>query len=431
MNRRIIFVFIVLFATALGCCKGAFAQVVTDSNWSEWVKTATLYKNGVELEPPVLTLGSEDRLLLRFDVLGAETENFRYRIRHCNSRWEVDDLEPYEFLNGFEEAPIENYNSSFTTLTDYVNYYQYIPSQYSRFLASGNYVLTVFPQDAPDSIILSRRFYVVEGTLKADVSVTTPYDNASLLERREVDVAVSINTDYRGDAFTPSLNPAWCEVAVQQNGRWDNLRRLPFSGFERGDMVYRNRKENVFEGGNTFRWFDISNIRSTMYNVVKIEQYGGEWYAMLKPLEDRSEGNFITEQVLNGGMKVNVWDRTNKHTEADYVYVNFLLPMRYPYMNGNIYVVGDLTQWRMDEQSRMEYNPDLHSYQLRLLLKQGYYAYQLLFVPVGESEGLTSTLEGNHYETPNRYSVFVYYRSPNDRYDRLAAYRRVDGNVAN
>ena len=431
MNRRIIFVFIALLATALGCCKGAFAQVATDSNWTERVKTVTLYKNGVELEPPVLTLGSEDKLLLRFDVLGAETENYRYRIRHCNSRWEVDDLEPYEFLNGFEEAPIENYNSSFTTLTDYVNYYQYIPSQYSRFLASGNYVLTVFPQDAPDSIILSRRFYVVEGTLKADVSVTTPYDNASLLERREVDVAVSINTDYRGDAFTPSLNPAWCEVAVQQNGRWDNLRRLPFSGFERGDMVYRNRKENVFEGGNTFRWFDISNIRSTMYNVVKIEQYGGEWYAMLKPLEDRSEGNFITEQVLNGGMKVNVWDRTNKQTEADYVYVNFLLPMRYPYMNGNIYVVGDLTQWRMDEQSRMEYNPDLHAYQLRLLLKQGYYAYQLLFVPVGESEGLTSTLEGNHYETPNRYSVFVYYRSPNDRYDRLAAYRRVDGNVAN
>ena len=416
--------FIVLFATALGCCKGVFAQVVTDSNWSEWVKTVTLYKNGVELEPPVLTLGSEDRLLLRFDVLGAETENYRYRIRHCNSRWEVDDLEPYEFLNGFEEAPIENYNSSFTTLTDYVNYYQYIPSQYSRFLASGNYVLTVFPQDNPDSIILSRRFYVVEGTMKADVSVTTPYDNASLLERREVDVAVSINTDYRGDAFPPSLNPAWCEVVVQQNGRVDNMRRLPFSGYERGDLMYRNRKENVFDCGNTFRWFDISNIRTTMYNIVQIEEFGGEWYAMLKPLEDRSGGNFITERVLNGGMKVNVWDRTNKQTEADYVYVNFMLPMRYPFMNGNIYVVGDLTQWCMDEHSRMEYNPERKCYELRLMLKQGYYAYQLLFVPVGESEGMTATLEGDHYETPNRYSVFVYYRAPNDRYDRLAAYKR-------
>ena len=418
--------FIVLFATALGCCKNAFAQAVTDSNWTEQVKTVTLYKNGVELEPPVLMLGSDDRLLLRFDVLGAEAENFRYRIRHCNSRWEVDDLEPYEFLNGFEEGSVENYNSSFTTLTDYVNYYQYIPSQYSRFLASGNYVLTVFPQDEPDSIILSRRFYVVEGTLKADATVTTPYDNASIMQRREVDVAVSLNTDYRGDALTPSLNPAYCEVVVQQNGRIDNMRRLPFSGYERGDLMYRNKKENIFNCGNTFRWFDISNIRTTMYNIVQIEEFGGEWYAMLKPLEDRSNGNYIMERVLNGGMKVNVWDRTNKQTEADYVYVNFLLPMRYPFMNGNIYVVGDLTQWHMDERSRMEYNPERKSYELRLMLKQGYYAYQLLFVPVGESEGLTATLEGDHYETPNRYSVFVYYRAPNDRYDRLAAYRRVE-----
>ena len=426
MNRRIIFVFIVLFATASGCCKDAFAQAVTDSNWTEQVKTVTLYKNGVELEPPVLMLGSDDRLLLRFDVLGAEAENFRYRIRHCNSRWEVDDLEPYEFLNGFEEGPVENYNSSFTTLTDYVNYHQYIPSQYSRFLASGNYVLTVFPQDEPDSIILSRRFYVVEGTLKADATVTTPYDNASIMQRREVDVAVSLNTDYRGDALSPSLNPAYCEVVVQQNGRIDNMRRLPFSGYERGDLMYRNKKENIFNCGNTFRWFDISNIRTTMYNIVQIEEFGGEWYAMLKPLEDRSNGNYIMERVLNGGMKVNVWDRTNKQTEADYVYVNFLLPMRYPFMNGNIYVVGDLTQWHMDERSRMEYNPERKSYELRLMLKQGYYAYQLLFVPVGESEGLTATLEGDHYETPNRYSVFVYYRAPNDRYDRLTAYRRVE-----
>ena len=418
--------FIVLFATALGWCKGAFAQVVTDSNWTEQVKTVTLYKNGVELEPPVLMLGGDDRLLLRFDVLGAEAENFRYRIRHCNSHWEVDDLEPYEFLNGFEEGPVENYNSSFTTLTDYVNYYQYIPSQYSRFLASGNYVLTVFPQDEPDSIILSRRFYVVEGTLKADATVTTPYDNASIMQRREVDVAVSLNTDYRGDALTPSLNPAYCEVVVQQNGRIDNMRSLPFSGYERGDLMYRNKRENIFNCGNTFRWFDISNIRTTMYNIVQIEEFGGEWYAMLKPLEDRSDGNFIMERVLNGGMKVNVWDRTNKQTEADYVYVNFMLPMRYPFMNGNIYVVGDLTQWHLDERSRMEYNLDHKAYEIRLMLKQGYYAYQLLFVPVGEHEGLTSTLEGDHYETPNRYSVFVYYRAPNDRYDRLAAYRRIE-----
>ena len=414
--------FMVLCAMAMSCCEGVYAQVVTDSNWREDVKTVTLYKNGVEGERPVLVLGSEDRLLLRFDVLGAEVEGYRYKIQHCDSRWQVDELEPYEYMNGFEEGPINNYNSSFTTLTDYVNYYEYIPSQYSQFLISGNYVVTVTRQDEPDNVLLTRRFCVVEGSLKADVSVGVPYDNVSIFERREVDVALKENRDYRGSMLPPTLNPAYFRVVVQQNGRTDNMRELPFGGYESGVLCYRYKNENVFEGGNTFRYFDISNIRTAMYNVVQIEEYGGEWYAMLRPLEDRSGKSFITEQTLNGGMKVNVWDRTNKQTEADYVYVNFMLPMRSPFMNGSVHVVGELTQWKLDEGSRMEYDPEMKAYRLRLLLKQGYYAYQLLFVPTGESRGLTETLEGNHYEMPNDYRVYVYYRGLNDRYDRLVAY---------
>ncbi len=422
MNRHILLLFMVLCAMAVSCCEDVYAQVVTDSNWREDVKTVTLYKNGVEGERPVLVLGSEDRLLLRFDVLGAEVEGYRYKIQHCDSRWQVDELEPYEYMNGFEEGPINNYNSSFTTLTDYVNYYEYIPSQYSQFLISGNYVVTVTRQDEPDSVLLTRRFCVVEGSLKADVSVGVPYDNVSIFERREVDVALKENRDYRGNMLPPTLNPAYFRVVVQQNGRTDNMRELPFGGYESGVLCYRYKNENVFEGGNTFRYFDISNIRTAMYNVVQIEEYGGEWYAMLRPLEDRSGKSFITEQTLNGGMKVNVWDRTNKQTEADYVYVNFMLPMRSPFMNGSVHVVGELTQWKLDERSRMEYDPEMQAYRLRLMLKQGYYAYQLLFVPTGESRGLTETLEGNHYEMPNDYRVYVYYRGLNDRYDRLVAY---------
>ncbi|MBQ6683615.1 MAG: DUF5103 domain-containing protein [Bacteroidales bacterium] len=422
MNRHILLLFMALCAMAVSCCEGVYAQVVTDSNWREDVKTVTLYKNGVEGERPVLVLGSEDRLLLRFDVLGAEVEGYRYKIQHCDSRWQVDEMEPYEYMNGFEEGPINNYNSSFTTLTDYVNYYEYIPSQYSQFLISGNYVVTVTRQDEPDSVLLTRRFCVVEGSLKADVSVGVPYDNVSIFERREVDVALKENRDYRGNMLPPTLNPAYFRVVVQQNGRTDNMRELPFGGYESGVLCYRYKNENVFEGGNTFRYFDISNIRTAMYNVVQIEEYGGEWYAMLRPLEDRSGKSFITEQTLNGGMKVNVWDRTNKQTEADYVYVNFMLPRRNPFMNGSVHVVGELTQWKLDEGSRMEYDPEMQAYRLRLLLKQGYYAYQLLFVPTGESRGLTETLEGNHYEMPNDYRVYVYYRGLNDRYDRLVAY---------
>lgn len=422
MQKGIVLGVIVLLAAIWGMRSRVCAQIVTDSNWSSDVKSVFLTKNGVELESPILTLETDDRLLLRFDVLGSEPDDFRYRIMHCNSHWQQDDLTPGEFMTGFEESPIENYNSSFTTLQDYVNYYQYIPSQYGQFLASGNYVVQVFLQDYPDSIILTRRFCVSEESVETKLSVETPYDNVSIFERREVNVAVGQNVGYAGSMFAPTLNPAYYRVVVQQNGRWDNARALLLGGYDRGMLSYRNHQENVFECGNTFRYFDISNIRTAMYNVVKIDEFGGEWFAMLRPLEDRSNKPFITEITLNGGMKVNVWDRTNKQTEADYVYVNFVLPMQYPFMNGSVHVVGDLTQWQLDEHSRMEYHPEMKAYTLRLLLKQGYYAYQLLFLPVGQHQGETAPLEGNHYETPNTYRAYVYYRSPSDRYDRLVGY---------
>lgn len=425
MKRSIFLWFMPLLTYCCFATVSLKAQSVTDSNWLESVKTVLLYKNGVELEEPVLAMGGEDRLLLRFDVLGAEVGSYRYRIRHCDKDWRVDDMEPFEFVNGFDEGPIDNFSNSFTTLTDYVNYYEYIPAQYSQLLISGNYVVTVFPQESPDSVLFTRRFCVTEGSIKMNAQVTVPYDNISITERREVDVTLEPNTDYRGDMMMPSMNPAFFSVVVQQNGRLDNVRTLQFSGYERNALCYRNRKENVFYCGNAFRYFDVSNIRTAMYNVLRVDEYGGELYAMLRPMEDRSSKNYLTEQTLNGGMKVNVWDRDDKQTQADYVYVNFSLPMKYPFMNGSIHIVGDLTQWHLDDQSRMDYNPEMHAYTKRLLLKQGYYAYQLLFVPVGEVEGLTATLEGDHYETPNTYTVYVYYRGPNDRYDRLVSLNRL------
>jgi hypothetical protein len=40
-------------------------------------------------------------------------------------------------------------------------------------------------------------------------------------------------------------------------------------------------------------------------------------------------------------------------------------------------------------------------------------------VPKGSTRGLTAPIEGNHYQTVNEYLVYVYYRAPGDRYDRL------------
>ena len=232
---------------------------------------------------------------------------------------------------------------------------------------------------------------------------------------REVDVRVE----------GKGLRPEWTHVRVQQNGRQDNARWLRFHGYDQQAMNYSLEQENIFAGGNTYRYFDCSNIHLPMYNVVRVEEYGGEYFAMIRPEEDRSRKHFLSEKTLNGGMKVNVWDRRNKALEADYVWVNLSLPMEHPMLDRSVYIVGQLTDWKLDSTSRMDYRPEYKAYVKRLLLKQGYYSYQLLCMGRGHIESATARLEGDHMETPNEYIVYVYHRAPSDRADRLLAVKRV------
>lgn len=414
----------ILTLSLLLCCAALTAPAqslqpgmpATDSAWNAAVKSIVLELNGQTLERPIVKMGTADRLMLRFDLLRAQPEDFRYRIRHCDAGWQVDDAQPFDFLNGFEEGNVESYANSFTTLQEYVHYDQSLPAEGSDFILSGNYVVEVFLRDAPDSVMLTRRFCVSEEIVDIQLSVDKPLNGAGDVRRdQEVNVDVSVRQGF----FVANAAAAFT-VQVQQNRRRDAQHTLRLSGQEGSRLLYKHQEANLFAGGNCFRYFDCSNLRTAMYNVAQIERYGGEIFAILTPLEDRSRKAYLYEQTLNGGMKVNVWDRNDAATEADYVEVNFSLPMSQPMLDGNIYIIGDLTDWRCDEGSRMEWRPEYKAYFKRLLLKQGYYAYQLLTVPAGKTDGETGRLEGDHYETPNDYTVFVYLRQPGDRYDRLA-----------
>lgn len=395
-----------------------------DSVWNTLVKTVQLCRDGIELEEPVLTLTDDnsERLSLSFDLLDEQPRDLRYRFIHCDREWRADELKPYEYYSGLDEQHIDDYRNSFTTLQPYVHYHALFPSEYERFTVSGNYVVVVYPYDQPDSILLSRRFRVNENL----VEMTLTAERATMVGSLHRDQEVTLTIDGpRHDAPNAQalLRPEYLHPWVQQNGRTDNMRELVFSGYAAGNLCYRWNEANCFAGGNTFRYFDISNLRSIIYNVQRVERYGGETHVMLRPEEDRSHKAYMTEASLNGGMKINIWDRNDPTIEADYAWVYFRLPMDRPLLGGSIHIVGALTQWRLDDASRMEWDAEHNTYTAQLYLKQGYYAYQLLYLPVGAQAGETALLEGDHSETPNTYHVYLYCRQPGERYDRLIGVR--------
>lgn len=401
------------------------SQILIDTDYCADVKSVYLSNSVNELDPPFLKISksgeSVEQLLLRFDILSPQSDHLRYRFRHCNTEWHPDDLEPSEYFSGSSDGSINNYQASFTTDKEYTNYYQLIPDPYNYFLASGNYILEVYPYEYPDSILFARRFCVYEEQTDIDATVIKPSGAYGNINRdNEVDVGI---TPRRGSFL--SLQADYYRIVVQQNRRTDLCRELAFSGYSGNTIRYDWQAANVFPGGNHFRYFDLSNLWASMYHVQKIEQWGGETFAFLQPEENRSRKVYTQYNSLNGGMKTNIRDRNNPQIEADYVWVNFSLPLERPFLDGNVHIVGELTQWSLGDNSRMEWNAKYKAYTKRMLLKQGYYSYQLLFLPTGENEALTATLEGDHYATPNVYTVYVYYRSPGARYDRLVGLRRV------
>ncbi len=122
---------------------------------------------------------------------------------------------------------------------------------------------------------------------------------------------------------------------------------------------------------------------------------------------------------------------TLKDIEGDYGWVHFILPVSSPRLDGGFYVVGQLTDWRLDDNSKMIYNDRLRSYISAIYLKQGYYNYQILFKSIGDDIGDESVIEGNHVETENEYNIFVYYRRQGELYDRLLGVSTITSRLSN
>ena len=100
---------------------------------------------------------------------------------------------------------------------------------------------------------------------------------------------------------------------------------------------------------------------------------------------------------------------------------HFTLDMGRKINQGEIYLNGEFTNNLFSPSYMMKYDASSGLYVADILLKQGAYNYQYLFVPFGSNRGYSS-IEGNKYQTVNEYLVRVYHRDPSSRYDRLIGF---------
>jgi hypothetical protein len=393
--------------------------------YKEGIKSVQLFREGNELSNPVIELGSDAKLVLKFDDLSEEVNQYSYTLIHCDANWNESYIQQMEYLTGFVDNPVSDYAMSFNTTVKFVNYQVRIPNDECSPKYSGNYALVVFGGNNREDLVLIQRFYIVEPLVRIDGLVKKATFDPFNGENQEVDFKIN------HEGLNLSNPREDIQVVLMQNRRWDNaiLNLKPL--FIRDNVLdYDYNKENVFPGGNEFRYFDIRSIRHNGENVQEIKFFRPVYHVTLMPDAIRSNKKYFSYKEMNGLFVIESQDRvTDFDTECDYAFVHFFLPVPSQLVGGSVNVFGALTGWNANKTNEMKWNFELGGYELTMMLKHGYYNYQYVYVPQGSKKADSSNLEGSHFETENEYEIYAYYHDLSRHYDRLVGFTTVNSQI--
>lgn len=409
---------LVLASIALWTPCALTAQSLSDQpyetrSFSDRFKTLRTQVEGRELFPPIIDLNTNEHITISFDEMTEEVSYLQYSLVHCNADWRPSALSDLEYLDGFNTNPIEEFDFSMATFAHYVHYSLTLPNEDVQFKVSGNYVLLVYPENEPERVLLQVCFSVYENNILVAPSVTSRTDIDYNREHQQVSVTLNAN-NYRIQNPYNEL-----KVSVTQNGRRDNEVIVNRPLRIQGSQIFFDHDRNlIFEAGNEFRRFEMVATRYAGLGVSNIYHFDPYYHVELTPVKPRSESSYLYDQTQNGRFVIRQSGASDSDTEADYFVVHFTLDSD-PIPGGKIYIDGELTNHLYSPYNEMVYNPQTEQYEKTLLLKQGSYNYQYLFLPDGARTATAAPVEGNYYQTVNEYLVKVYHRAPGERYDRL------------
>lgn len=368
------------------------------------------------LLPPVVELGKRWSMRIGFDEMSHDYRRFRYHIDHCEADWSVsEDIFESDFLAGLNDQLIEDYEKSFNTTQIYTHYQLLLPNEDVRLLLSGNYRLTVYDEDDEDKTpLLQTEFCIVDRKLNLTASVSGNTD----IDFQQQHQQLTLNIGYGALRVTDPQREL--RTFVTQNRRKDMTVEVKPNLQNSNGVQFNHHRDLIFLGGGECHKFELLDVQRVNMGVDNMRWYDPYYHATL--YEEFPTRHYSNEQDQNGAFVMRNSDNEDNETTSEYVFVHFRLKTP-PLPGGPVYVHGNwVNTWPSDEY-KMEYNEQDGEYQAAVLLKQGYYDYR--FLQIENGRGISRYTDGDFYQTENEYTVFVYYREPGGRYDKLVGFATV------
>ena len=377
--------------------------------YSPRVKTLTSMVGGDWRNRPVMTLNSDDVLTIGFDEFSHNYHRLTCHLDHCEADWSVSqDIFESDWLQGFNDWQLEDYQNSINTTVLYTHYQLTIHNDRCQLKASGNYRLTIYDEDDADEKLLEVEFYVVEPLMTVGVEVTTNTD----IDHNDSHQQLSFSLNYNDLRVTDLAEQL--QTVVMQNWQERDARHniRPNHITPRG-LLWQHNRELIFNGGNEYHKFEVLDVSHPTMGIERIAWDGTNY--QVYPFPAFPYRNYLTDVDADGAFCIRNSNRSESDYTCDYVWVNYELQAPY---QGELYIDG---QWATDidkEHYRMRYNGEKKVYYTALLQKQGYYNYRYI-----TADGQIPPSEGNFYQTENCYQVLVYYKEVGGRTWRLVGYK--------
>ena len=384
------------------------------------IKSVEFYNTKKKPSFPVINLNLGEKAELEFDDLSGGSRDFYYTIEHCDDNWNSSNLSTTDYLKGFSDDRIRDYNYSTRTIQKYTHYTLKLPNENISPKIPGNYILKVYEDGDQSKLILTQRLYVLSPKVSVIAEVVPSNDNSL----RQTNQKINFTVDYGSLRVQNPGNDV--RTQIMQNAQPATTMVNTQPAYIRGtQLIYNDVNANDFPGRNEFRHFDTRTLKLNSDRVSRIIKDTANTVVLLTDaLQNQPNYTFVYDN--DGNFYVGNSDGTTPAIDADYAHMIFSLSAGKSGNSGSAYIVGQFNNYRVDDNSRLSFDASKNIFFTSLFLKQGVYDYKYVWVDKKSGTPDDTVFEGSHFETENDYRLLVYYRPAGARWTELVGYRVIN-----
>jgi hypothetical protein len=375
------------------------------------IQSFQLHPKNNPTAPPILKLNSQQKLVLSFDYLGEESQQFQLQLSHRTKSWQQSTITPSTYLHSFSQTYATNARKSLGRPPSYFHVEFEFPNNGMRPAVSGNYLLEVYDPNG-GNLLFSVPFFITEDAGSINSRVERLF--AQRDDGRPLD---QLYSTYRYPDFVeyPQFD---LSISFAQNRFWGQMQQAGFiDTITPNQLSARLEREQAYIGNYEFKTLDLRTFDPDGQQILAYHPGNTPPAIILRRDIQNLDTNPRFFPISNFGQPID-------ERSSNYARVEFQLEAdRSIPPSSDIYVVGHFNNWLINDLNKMTYNSDEQIWEGDALIKQGQYAYKYVLVRNNTIHDLA--LDQGFVSAEQEYLTFVYFKDPDKNFDRLLKIDRI------